>query len=153
MWSGGNFDKHDTREMMTRVRTGCRKDTNDRRVVLRLAYLRLCVVVRQAAVVCGEERSRLLDRAVHLGESDDMLLLLVHVDEYLMVRAILRVVLEELREGECSVDPHRAECLAVHALHGLHVRVVESWSVLERHRRAELRVQVDRRTRTDMLSK
>ena len=114
---------------------GC-EDTDNRRLILALADLCLCVVVRQTVVVGGGDGGGLADGTVHLGKADDMLLLLVvGVHEDGMLRAVLRVEFEELGDGESSVDAGAGESRAVGSLYGLHSGVVESERAFERHRK------------------
>ncbi len=60
-------------------------------------------------------------------------LLVVSIYEDRMLRAVLRVELEELGQREIGIQPWRLEGLAVCPLPGLHGGIVEPGGVLERH--------------------
>lgn len=79
-----------------------------------------------------DNRCGLLNATIDVWEVDSMFhLVVVDVDEDFVVRAILRMVLEELRDSELGVEFGASESGAVLPLPGLHRWIVEAGSVLE----------------------
>lgn len=122
--------------MICDARTRGREDANDGRLGRVLPLLRLRIVVRKALVVTCAERGGFADSAVDLGEVENMLLVvLVCIHENRVFRAVFRMELKQLGDGEGGVKLYTLERLAVGALHRLDLGVVETRCVLEdRHR-------------------